>query len=93
MFTQLYKKCLELGWPHKSSKYYLAIVSFIESSFFPIPPDVMIIPMIIAKKKEYLKIFPNNNNIFSFGWYFWLFHRSIYFLIWSNEYSNEFLWL
>ena len=56
MFTALYKKCLDLA-AHKSSKYYLAAVSFIESSFFPIPPDVMIIPMVIAKKKEYLKIF------------------------------------
>ena len=36
---------------------FLAIVSFIESSFFPIPPDVMIVPMVIAKKNDYLKIF------------------------------------
>ena len=56
MFNRLYKKCLELA-AHKSSNFYLAIVSFIESSFFPIPPDVMIIPMVIAKKMEYLKIF------------------------------------
>ena len=56
MFNTLYKKCLNLS-SHKSSKYYLALVSFIESSFFPIPPDVMIIPMVIAKKKSYLKIF------------------------------------
>jgi membrane protein YqaA with SNARE-associated domain len=35
----------------------LGLVSFVESSFFPIPPDVMIIPMVIAKKKEYVKIF------------------------------------
>ena len=56
MFNTLYKKCLDLA-AHKSSKYYLAIVSFIESSFFPIPPDAMIIPMVIAKKKSYLKIF------------------------------------
>ena len=56
MFQTLYKKCLELA-AHKSSKFYLGLVSFIESSFFPIPPDAMIIPMVIAKKKEYLKIF------------------------------------
>ena len=56
MFQTLYKKCLELA-AHKSSNFYLGIVSFIESSFFPIPPDAMIIPMVIAKKKEYLKIF------------------------------------
>ena len=56
MFKNLYKKCLDLAG-HKSSKYYLALVSFIESSFFPIPPDVMIIPMIISKKNDFKKIF------------------------------------
>ena len=56
MFQSLYKKCLNLA-SHKSSNLYLGIVSFTESSFFPIPPDVMIIPMVIAKKKEYFKIF------------------------------------
>ena len=56
MFQSLYKKCLELA-THKSSNFYLGVVSFIESSFFPIPPDVMIIPMVIAKKREYIKIF------------------------------------
>ena len=56
MFIALYKKCLNLAG-HKSSKYYLAIVSFVESSFFPIPPDVMIIPMVISKKNDYFKIF------------------------------------
>ena len=56
MFNRLYKKCLNLA-AHKSSNFFLGLVSFIESSFFPIPPDVMIIPMVIAKKKNYLKIF------------------------------------
>ena len=56
MFKRLYKKCLELA-AHKSSNFYLGLVSFIESSFFPIPPDAMIIPMVIARKKKYLKIF------------------------------------
>ena len=56
MFTTLYKKCLNLA-AHKSSKYYLAAVSFIESSFFPIPPDVMVIPMVISKKEDFIKIF------------------------------------
>ena len=56
MFNSLYRKCLDLA-AHKSSKYYLAIVSFIESSFFPIPPDVMIIPMVISKKNNFFKIF------------------------------------
>jgi len=56
MFNTLYKKCLDLA-SHKSSKYYLAVVSFIESSFFPIPPDVMVIPMVISKKSDFVKIF------------------------------------
>tara|TARA_B100000767_G_scaffold142669_1_gene134795 strand:- start:254 stop:859 length:606 start_codon:yes stop_codon:yes gene_type:complete len=56
MFKTLYKKCLDLA-AHKSSKFFLGFVSFIESSFFPIPPDIMIIPMVIAKKKNYIKIF------------------------------------
>ena len=56
MLKQLYHKSLKLA-AHKSSKTYLAIVSFVESSFFPIPPDVMIVPMVIAKKDDYLKIF------------------------------------
>ena len=56
MFKTLYKKCLDLA-AHKSSNFFLGVISFVESSFFPIPPDVMIIPMVIAKKKSYLKIF------------------------------------
>ena len=56
MFNSLYKKCLGLA-VHKSSKYYLAVVSFVESSFFPIPPDVMIIPMVISKRRDFIKIF------------------------------------
>ena len=56
MFQRLYKKCLNLA-EHKNSNFYLGLVSFIESSFFPIPPDVMIVPMVIAKKKEFIKIF------------------------------------
>ena len=56
MFKQLYQKTLKLA-AHKSAKFYLALISFIESSFFPIPPDIMIVPMVIAKKVDYIKIF------------------------------------
>ena len=56
MFNTLYKKCLNLA-AHKSSKFYLALVSFAESSFFPIPPDVMVIPMVISKKSDFIQIF------------------------------------
>ena len=56
MFQTLYKKCLNLA-EHKNSNFYLGLVSFVESSFFPIPPDVMLVPMVIAKKKAFIKIF------------------------------------
>ena len=56
MLKDIYQKVLKLAG-HKSSKFYLAVVSFVESSFFPIPPDIMIVPMVVAKKNDYLKIF------------------------------------
>ena len=56
MFKELYKKSLKLAG-HKSSKIFLAMISFAESSFFPVPPDIMIVPMVVSKKKDYLKIF------------------------------------
>ena len=56
MLKKLYDSCLNLA-RHKLSKPFLAFISFIESSFFPIPPDVMIVPMVLAKKDQYLKIF------------------------------------
>ena len=56
MFKQLYQKSLKLA-AHKNAKFFLALISFVESSFFPIPPDIMIVPMVIAKKTDYKKIF------------------------------------
>tara|TARA_Y100001936_G_C16004933_1_gene630099 strand:- start:367 stop:963 length:597 start_codon:yes stop_codon:yes gene_type:complete len=56
MLQKLYDRCLDLA-RHKLSKPLLAFISFIESSFFPIPPDVMIVPMVLGKKENYLQIF------------------------------------
>ena len=56
MLKNLYDKCLDLA-RHRFSNYFLAFISFIESSFFPIPPDIMIAPMVVANKVHYLKIF------------------------------------
>ena len=55
MFKNLYNKTITLAG-HKKSKLFLGFISFIESFVFPIPPDVLIIPMTIAKKKEWIKI-------------------------------------
>ena len=55
MIKKLYDKCV--AWAgYKYAKQILAIEAFIESSFFPIPPDVMIIPMVVSKKKEFIQI-------------------------------------
>ena len=55
MFKNLYEKTIILAG-HKSSKSILGFVSFIESFIFPIPPDVLIIPMTIAKKNDWFRI-------------------------------------
>ena len=55
MIKKLYDKCVTWAG-YKYAKPILAIEAFIESSFFPIPPDVMIIPMVISKRKEFIRI-------------------------------------
>jgi len=55
MIKKLFDKCVDWAG-RKYANFALAIVSFIESSFFPVPPDVMIIPMVIAKKQHFVKI-------------------------------------
>lgn len=54
MFQVIYDKML--NWAgHPKAVRFLAAVSFAESSFFPIPPDIMLAPMSLAKpKKAYL---------------------------------------
>ncbi|EME70644.1 hypothetical protein H261_07051 [Paramagnetospirillum caucaseum] len=41
---------------HRHAIWWLAFISFVESSFFPIPPDVMLIPMVIAAPTRWLRI-------------------------------------
>ena len=55
MFGKLYNKTIQLAGSN-NSKFFLGVVSFIESFIFPIPPDVIIIPMTIAKPKKWIKI-------------------------------------
>jgi membrane protein YqaA with SNARE-associated domain len=56
MLKSIFDKCVKLT-SSKFADYSLAAVSFIESSFFPVPPDIMIVPMVVAKKEKYFKIF------------------------------------
>ncbi len=55
MFRKVFNKTIELAG-NKNSKFFLGGISFIESFIFPIPPDVIIIPMTIAKPRSWLKI-------------------------------------
>ena len=51
IFTRLYD--LALRWSkHRHAPRYLGALSFAESSFFPIPPDVMLAPMTLARPEK-----------------------------------------
>ena len=52
---KLYNKVLSAA-AHRHAKWWLALVSFIESSIFIIPPDVMIIPMVLADRAKWWRI-------------------------------------
>ena len=55
MIKKLYDKCV--AWAgYRYAKQILAIEAFVESSFFPIPPDVMIVPMVVSKRNEFIQI-------------------------------------
>ena len=51
MLRRLYDKCLELA-AHRHAIWAMAGISFAESSFFPIPPDVILMPMVIAQRAK-----------------------------------------
>jgi len=51
LFSRLYAQAMR--WAvHRHAQWYLASLSFAESSFFPIPPDVMLAPMALADNKR-----------------------------------------
>ena len=51
IFSVLMDKVLEWA-KHPKAPWYLGGLSFAESSFFPIPPDVMLAPMVLAKPES-----------------------------------------
>ena len=96
MIKKLYDKCV--AWAgYKYAKPILAIEAFIESSFFPIPPDVMIIPMVISKREQFIRI-ALIATIFSvlgalFGYYIGYSFQDVatkIFEFYGYEYSNSF---
>ena len=55
MIRPLYDWTMRLAG-HRRANWALAAISFIESSFFPIPPDVMLMPMVLANRRQAWKI-------------------------------------
>jgi len=51
LFEPIYSKILQWA-KHRYAERYLAVVSFAESSFFPIPVDIMLAPMVLAEKNK-----------------------------------------
>ncbi|EXI61354.1 membrane protein [Mannheimia granulomatis] len=54
LFEKIYDKTMEWS-KHRLAAFWLSFVSFIEAIFFPIPPDVMLIPMSMAKPQNAFK--------------------------------------
>ena len=51
MFKKLYDKAIQWS-KHRHATKYLGALSFAESSFFPVPPDVMLAPMVLAQQEK-----------------------------------------
>lgn len=51
IFTALYDSAIQWA-AHRHAQWYLGGLSFAESSFFPVPPDVMLAPMCLAQQKH-----------------------------------------
>ena len=55
MLRRIYDWCIDAA--HKPyALWILAVVAFAESSFFPIPPDVMLVPMVLANRTKAFRI-------------------------------------
>jgi len=55
LFAPLYERALRWA-AHRHAPYYLGALSFAESTFFPVPPDVMLAPMTVAQPKRWSRL-------------------------------------
>ena len=55
LLTRMYNGVMALA-RHRHATPWLAAVSFAESSFFPIPPDIMLIPMVLADRARWWRV-------------------------------------
>ena len=54
LFGPLYERVI-LWSRHRFAERYLAVLSFAESSFFPVPVDVMLAPMCLAVRQHWVR--------------------------------------
>ena len=103
----LYEKVFQSSinfFSQKNSKIYIYLISFVESIFFPIPTDIFLVPYVLAKRNEYLKIsiyvtvFSVLGGIFAYyvGFFIWNkispFLSEVYpiFIIKLNQFNEKF---
>ena len=55
MYIRIYDWLIGMA-SHKNAIFFLCFIAFIESSFFPIPPDIILIPMILAVRESAWKV-------------------------------------
>lgn len=100
IFSSLYNKMIRWA-KHPHAVYYLFILSFAESSFFPIPPDVMMAPMILARRDR-AWLYASGTTFFSilgglFGYlighfFFNLVHPLIQYVGYENSFQQVITW-
>jgi len=55
LLKKIYYKILDLSSKPKA-EIFLAVIAFIESSFFPIPPDLLLIPMALSRPFKWIRL-------------------------------------
>ena len=88
MTSKIYANMIDLA-SRKTALYWLFVVAFVESSFFPIPPDIMLIPMVLATPKKAWKIAGVATLASVFGGYFG-YAIGVYFFDWLAKPLLEF---
>ena len=86
IFSALYDRVMR--WSrHRHAPYYLAVMSFAESSFFPIPPDVLLMAMCFARPQKWVlysawcTVASVAGGVFGWflGWGFWEMTKNFFF--------------
>ena len=89
IFEPIYSTILK--WArHKQAERYLAMVSFAESSFFPIPVDVMLAPMVLADKSKAWRLAAITTVMSVIGGMFGYLIGAFFFEAYGNQILNYF---